>query len=67
MSYLTPDFIEAYKSADMDQRKNMLRAILEVWDAEYHNLISSGVSPDTVWDIGNRQFSGIIGTFEPFE
>lgn len=66
MQYLSPDFIEAYKSAEVNQRKNMLRAVLEVWDAEYRSLISSGISPDTIWEIGNRQFSGIIGTSKTF-
>ncbi len=61
MRYITPDFIKAYESADSDERKNMLRKILEAWDLEYQNVISHGVSPDTIWDIGNRYLSGQIG------
>ena len=62
MKYITPEFIEAYTRADVDERKKMLRTILEAWDTEYHNLIRSGVSPDTVWDLGNRQLGGTIGS-----
>ncbi len=61
MRYITPDFIKAYEIAESDERKNMLRTILDAWDIEYQNLISRGVSPDTIWDIGNRQLSGLIG------
>ena len=61
MRYITPDFIEAYESADKDERKRMLHSILELWDIEYQNLISSGVTPDTIWNIGIRQIGEIIG------
>ncbi len=61
MRYITPDFIEAYENADRDERKNMLRTILDAWDLEYQNVISRGVSPDTIWDIGNKYLSGLIG------
>ena len=62
MRYLTPEFIKTYESADKDERKRMLRIILDAWDAEYQNLISCGVNPDAIWDIGNRQIAEIIGT-----
>ena len=62
MRYITPQFIDAYVSADKDERKRMLRTILEAWDSEYQNLISCGISPDTIWDVGNRQIGEIIGT-----
>ena len=62
MRYLTPDFIKAYESANQEARKRMLRTILETWDFEYQNVISCGVSPDTVWDIGNRPIGYKIGT-----
>lgn len=61
MRYITPDFIKAYESADKDERKRMLRTILDAWDSEYQNLINCGVTPDTVWKIGNRQIGEIIG------
>jgi hypothetical protein len=60
MRYLTPDFIEAYKSAEKDGRKKMLRSILDAWDSEYQGLISRGVSPDIIWYYGIRQISKII-------
>jgi hypothetical protein len=59
MRYLSPDFIKAYESADKDERKRMLRTILAAWDIEYQNLINCGVSPDTIWDVGNRQMGQI--------
>ena len=62
MLYLTPDLMRAYECADEDERKRMLRAILEAWDAEYQYLINCGVSPETIWDIGARQLGEIIGT-----
>lgn len=62
MRYFTPDFIKAYESADKDERKRMLRTILDAWDFEYQSFISCGVSPDAIWDIGNRQIGEIIGT-----
>jgi len=62
MRYLTPDFIKAYEGADKDDRKRMLRTVLEAWDFEYQNLISCGVSLDAIWNIGNRQIGEIIGT-----
>ncbi len=62
MRYITPDFIEAYEVADIEKRQKMLRTILETWDSEYQKLISGGVSPDTIWDIGIRQIGKIIGT-----
>ena len=40
MRYITPQFIDAYKRADKDERKKMLRTILETWDAEYQNFIN---------------------------
>ena len=55
MRYLTPDFTKAYESANQEERKRMLCTIIEIGDFEYQNLMSCGVSPDTVWDIGNRQ------------
>ena len=67
MRYITPDFIKAYESADKDERKRMLRTILDVWDAEYRKLISWGVSPDTIWDAGNRQIGAIAGFDGPNE
>ncbi len=65
MRFLTPDFIEAYESADKDERKRMLRTILDAWDSEYQNLIGCGVSPDTIWKIGIGQVGEIIGTDGP--
>ena len=62
MRYITPDFIEEYEVADIEKRQKMLRTILETWDSEYQKLISGGVSPDTIWDIGIRQIGKIIGT-----
>ena len=67
MQYITPQFIEAYERADKDERKTMLRTILEAWDSEYRNLISCGVSPDTIWDIGTRQIGKIIATDRAYE
>ena len=67
MRYITPDFIKAYESADKDERKRMLRTILDVWDAEYRNLISCGVSPDAIWDAGSRQIAAIAGFHGPNE
>lgn len=61
MRYITPDFIEAYEIADSDKRQKMLRSILETWDLEYLNLISSGITPDIIWDIGIGQIGAIIG------
>ena len=62
MRYITPKFIDAYESADRSERKRMLRGILEAWDLEYLNLINCGVTPDSIWKIGNRQIGEIIGT-----
>ncbi len=62
MRYITPEFINAYGNADKNERKRMLRRVLEAWDAEYQNLISIGVTPDTIWNIGKRQLGEIIGT-----
>jgi hypothetical protein len=62
MRYLTPDFIKAYECAERDERKKMLRTVFDAWDSEYQNLVSCGVSPDTIWDIGNRQIGEKIGT-----
>ena len=67
MRHITPDFIKAYESADKDERKRMLRTILDVWDAEYRNLISCGVSPDAIWEAGNRQIGAIAGFHGPNE
>lgn len=64
MRYLTPDFIDAYESADKDGRKKMLRTILDAWDSEYQSLIGCGVSPDTIWVIGIGQVGEITGTDE---
>ncbi len=61
MRYITPQFSDAYERADEDERQKMLRAILEAWDAEYQNLINCGVTPDRIWNIGNRQIGEIIG------
>ena len=62
MRYLTPEFIEAYESAGEEERQRMLRSILAAWDAEYQSLISCGVRPDDIWNIGARQIGEIIGT-----
>lgn len=59
MRYLTPDLIKAYERADKDERKRMCHAILEAWDAEYQNLVSCGVTPDTVWSLGRRPIDEI--------
>lgn len=67
MQYITPEFIKAYESADKDERRRLLRTILEAWDYEYQNLISCGISPDTIWSIGTRQIGEIIGTDGAFE
>jgi hypothetical protein len=40
----------------------MLHSILALWDSEYRNLISSGITPDTIWNMGIRQTGMIIGT-----
>ncbi len=61
MRYLTPDFIQAYERAGREERKRLLRSIIEVWDAEYQKLISCGVSPDTIWYAGTRQMGEIVG------
>ena len=57
MRYITDTFISAYEKADREERKRMLRGILDTWDAEYHHFISLGVSPDTIWSIGIRRIS----------
>jgi hypothetical protein len=67
MRYLTPEFIEAYECAGEDERQRMLRTILETWDAEYQSLISCGVRPDDIWNIGAGQIDAIDGTDEADE
>jgi hypothetical protein len=62
MQYITPDFIKSYENADKIERKRMLHSILALWDSEYRNLISSGITPDTIWNMGIRQTGMIIGT-----
>ena len=62
MRYLTPQFIDTYERADKDERRKMLRTILAAWDAEYQKLIGSGVSPDTIWNIGTRPIGAILGS-----
>jgi hypothetical protein len=54
--------MKAYECAGEDERKRMLRTILEAWDAEYQSLISFGVSSDDIWNIGARQIGEIIAT-----
>ncbi len=61
MDYITPDFIKAYESANNIERKRMLHSILALWDLEYRNLISRGVTPDTIWNIGIGRIGMIIG------
>ena len=61
MHYITPDFIKAYENADKIERKRMLHSLLALWDIEYRNLISSGVTPDTIWSMGIRQTGMIFG------
>jgi len=48
--YITPEFCRLYHSVTKDQKKAMIRAILDEWDAEYTALAKAGLIDDSIFD-----------------
>jgi len=52
--YITPQFIALYHEASPEIRKNMIRAMLDEWDAEYAALAKVGLIDDSIFDMGKE-------------